>query len=106
MKVRKNSAGTVVLTFFGVVFVLLFIGTVAILDEAEKSQRVDAGLHLGNIPQNGTRRDSDNTTQAPPMHLPIGNEKEVPFPRDFLFESLRKNTQFLPDRFEPQLRGI
>jgi hypothetical protein len=40
------------------------------------------------------------------MHLPIGNDKEVPFPRDFLIDSLRKGTEFVPDRFAPQDRGI
>jgi hypothetical protein len=97
MKVRKNTAGTVVLTFFGAIFVLLFIGTVAILEEAETSQQMHAGLNLDNSTRNGTYRDSSNVSQAPPMHLPIGDDKEVPFPRDFLIDSLRKGTQFVPD---------
>ena len=97
MKVRKNTAATVVLTFFGAIFVLFFIGTVAILEEAETSQQMNAGLFLDNTARNRTDRGSDNLSQAPPLHLPIGNDKEAPFPRDFLFDSLRKGAQVIPD---------
>jgi hypothetical protein len=106
MKVRKNTAGTVVLTFFGAVLVLLFIGTVAMIEQAETSQQMNSGLFLDNTARNRTDRGPDNLSQAPPLHLPIGNEKEAPFPRDFLFDSLGKGTQFVPDRFESQERGI
>jgi hypothetical protein len=106
MKVRKNTAAIVVLTFFGAVFVLLSIGTVAIIEEAETSQQMNVGLFLDNAARNRTDRGSDNLSQAPPLNLPIGNDKEAPFPRDFLSDSLRKGNQFIPDRFESQERGI
>ncbi len=106
MKVRKNTAGTVVLTFFGAIFVLLFIGMVAILEEAETSQQMNAAVFLDNTARNRTDSVSDRFTQAPPLHLPIGNENEAPFPRDFLSDSLRQGTQSVPDRFEPHERGI
>jgi hypothetical protein len=108
MKVRKNTTGTVVLTFFGAIFILLFIAAVAILEEVEMSQQQ---MHAGFVSENGAGHgkypDLNTVSPAPPIRLPIDNDKQgLPISHDFLSDSLRKDFQSAPGRFEPLERGI
>jgi hypothetical protein len=99
MKLRKHPVGTIVLSFFGFFFLLLLIGTVVIVEDAERSGAIDAGFFPESPFGNSTNRDSENVSRAPRMNLPNDfDKKETPNPRDFLIDPLPGDIQLVPDR--------
>jgi hypothetical protein len=107
MVVSKNTAGTIALAFFGAIFTLLFIGAVAIVEDAERSRVMRGSFFPENTASNSAYPNLDPLSLPPPMYLPIDNDhQEIPILRDFLMDAPRSDRQFVPDRFDGQEHGI
>jgi hypothetical protein len=105
MKMSTNTAGTIVLTYFGVIFMLLFAGAVAIVDDAV-SEPMQASLYPENTAGLGTSRDVDLASPALPLNLTPGNDNQlIATPPDFPLAPLPRDLHFVPDRFEGRGRG-